>query len=241
MSLTEADKSAIELAIISKQLMNEPFAKSLTVESPWKSALFVIAGSALVKCKSDNAVVVCSGFRDLHIIEFILKRWNKKFSWKLRGNNAQRMKFRLQAEVLEHVIDCLEWLMGDGLSKEEAREIFIGIFYEAALTPFGSEAEITHRETIKIFQSQNRRLMKVDDAFENPFDKELTPYTYRFTEICDVRSGQADKFCKQRWYPLVRARKAWTTFYIEKGSCITFDHKKNKITSDNRGRSKSKK
>lgn len=223
-----------------------PPLKDSAVESPWLDSLLWLTAIARVNRVSPYIGTGYSGCRDLCVIEYILKRWNKKFSFGLRGNNTQRQEFRLQAEVLKNVIHCLEWFLGRGLSKKDARDMFVEIFYEEGLTPYcGYYAETistsTKRESIKSIQSENRRLMKVADDFENPFDKNLMPSTYRFTEICNTQSGKSDDFRKQHWYPLVKARKAWTTFYIKNGTILTIDHEKNKVKRENRGRSKNKK
>ena len=225
-------------------LVNSPLFKSLSMESHWLNSMVVLTAIAGFNFASVDIFTSLGGARDLLVIEHIIKDWNKEFSFKLGGNDTDRQGYRLEAEILIHVIDSLDLLIRrEKISIQDARDMFLGIFWEEGLTPcrcYNTEAKPKKREVVRLFQSQNRKLMKVADDFENPFDKNLMPYTYRFTEICDIRSGESDLFRKTRWYPLVKARKAWTTWYLSNGIIATQGNQTNEISFENRGRSKNK-
>ena len=235
------DKSGIlaRLVVNYYLLWESPAFNDLTVESPWLTSILWLTAIAKIRHISADMGTGFSGCRDLHVIEHIVKRWDKKFSFQLGGNNKQLKEYRLQADVLKHVIHCLDWFIGMGLSKKDACDMFMEIFDEQGLTPYGTndvKPSTTH-EHIKFLQSQNRRLMR---DLENPFDKNLMSSTYRFTEICSIYSEKSDDFRKTHWYPLVKARQTWTTWFISNGMIATLDNQTNKISVENRGRSKNK-
>ena len=238
------DKSGIlaRLVVNYYLLWESPAFNDLTVESPWLTSILWLTAIAKIRHISADMGTGFSGCRDLHVIEHIVKRWDKKFSFQLGGNNKQLKEYRLQADVLKNVIKCLGWFLEMGFSKNYVRFMFVEIFYEQGLTPYSSNGvePSTKREIERRFQSQNRRLMKVADDFENPFDKDLMPSTYRFIETCNIQSGQSDDFRKQYWYPLIKSRQVWTTWFISNGMIVTLNNQTNKITSDNRGRPKNK-
>ncbi len=244
----EADNSGHLLNVVLKYywLIKSPVLRNLPIEVNLMGSILFLMSNAMVDCVSAEMGIGVSGWRDLHVIEYILRRWDKKFSlfpFKFKGDDIYLEEFQLQAEVLKHVIHCLDWFFGIDFSKEETSWMFMQIFKEEGLTPYRchyTDSRLTTRKLIKSLQSQNRRLMKVADDFDNPFDKDLMPSTYRFAEICSTQSGKSDDFRKQHWYPLVKARQAWTTFYIDKGMIVALDHQNNKTTVENRGRSKNK-
>ena len=240
----KVDKSgALARIVVNYYLLRKSSAfNHFAVESPLLGATILIASIARINKASADMDTGFSGCRDLHIIEHVVKRWNKKFSFQLGGNNKQLKEYRLQADVLKNVIKCLGWFLEMGFSKNYVRFMFVEIFYEQGLTPYSSNGvePSTKREIERRFQSQNRRLMKVADDFENPFDKDLMPSTYRFIETCNIQSGQSDDFRKQYWYPLIKSRQVWTTWFISNGMIVTLNNQTNKITSDNRGRPKNK-
>ena len=242
----EMDDSGIRATVVARchGLKNSSLFKNLATESHWLNSMAVLTAISEFHFISADIFTSLAGIHDLLVIEHILKDWNEEFSFNFVGDNTNREGYRLEAEILKHVIDCLDWCISKNhLPIQDARDLFLGIFWEEGLTPrryYNTEfAKPKKREVVKLFQSQNRRLMNVADNFENPFDKDAMPHTYRFSEICNTRSGQFDYFRRNRWYPLVKARKAWTTWYISNGTIATLV-KNNEISFEHRGRSKNK-
>ena len=162
-------------------------------------------------------VIVCSGFgstdaethlaakRDLIVLEYILKTKDKNFSFNLKVSNVIRHNCKLQASILNSAIDCFSFLY-----RVDQINMFCGIFSERGLTFYSSNNAdaATKYEVRTRLKTQNRKLR---DCLENPFDKELTPFTYSFIEQCSMRYGMSDFFRKTRWHSLIKARTVWMT------------------------------
>lgn len=217
-----------------RTLSTTPPWMNLAVHSPWKDALLLLMGSARVNKSQRNKPMFYQGVRDLCVIEHILRRWDKDFSIS-PGSNRKKKEFQLQGEILKHSIGCLDWFLGMGLEKLHACVWFLGLFREEALTPWASK-ELTKAKAKRKFQSENKQLM----GLENPFSQEKHPCSHAFVDLCCKQSERSDDFKKKYWYPLVRSRMAWTTFYIDKGFIAKLNAEKEQISLENRGRSKNK-
>jgi hypothetical protein len=207
----------------------------LAVQSPWKeSLLWLMAGARVNRSQRDSPMtMIYQGTRDLFVIEHVLRRWNKDFSIEL-GSRRGKKEFQLQGEILKHAIHCLDWFVGMGMSKEQACEMFVGIFSEEALTPWAGDSKPTKAESKKRFQAENKQLM----TFENPFVKETNSYSHEFVKHCCEQGEISVDFSKNHWYPLVRSRMKWTTFYIEKGIIVKIDDENSRTSLENRSKNK---
>lgn len=191
-------------------------------KTSYHSVYSSIVSRAQSRIISDDVNTCLLGFRDLHIFERVLKTDDKHFSFGLSCRQQQK-NFRLQGEIILGVAECLGFhgQKIKGFQEIDVFEMLKEIYDESCLTPCvyaarGAKKNLKEKSKLAAsFKLQNRKLKK---ALENPFERDLTPQTYRFTEICmsQIQSQESNWFRDEYWNQLVKARINWTNWFIER-------------------------
>ena len=182
--------------------LNLPFPIA-NIQSPWQQAIVrLIHPSNLINSREKNESL--AGHLYLHrfyTLEYLAKlEWDNKI--KPSTPHGYTHIYKPLAELWRRVVIACDRLHSHyPQDYANAANWFVDVYIELTLEGITQNKGKAH--DIAIMQSQNKTIK----SFENPFSKELTPYTYAFVNYLLKRSESSNNFKKEVMLPLLEARQ----------------------------------